>query len=80
LNLLPLASTGGGQALLALFDPSAREIPPWKASLLQGSMWLLLALAVAWTVAIGFFVSRHCRADALMHPHRLQLRGAASTA
>lgn len=56
LNLLPLASMGGGQALLALFDPAPRDTPPWKASLLQGSAWLMLALAAAWVVAIGFFV------------------------
>lgn len=56
LNLLPLPSMGGGQALLALLDPSPREMPPWKASLLQGSVWVLLALALAWAVAIGVFV------------------------
>lgn len=56
LNLLPLASMGGGQALLALVDPSPRELPRWKNSLLQASVWLTLALAAAWAVAVGFFV------------------------
>ncbi len=55
-NLLPLASMGGGQALLALLDPAPRETPPWKAWLLQASVWLLLALALSWAVAIGLFV------------------------
>ncbi|MFM9925304.1 site-2 protease family protein [Variovorax sp. H27-G14] len=57
LNLLPLASMGGGQALLALLDPAPRETPPWKAWLLQASVWLLLALALSWAVAIGLFVT-----------------------
>lgn len=55
LNLLPLPSMAGGQALLALLDPSPREMPPWKASLLQGSVWPMLALALSWAAAIGMF-------------------------
>lgn len=55
LNLLPLPSMAGGQALLALLDPSPREMPRWKASLLQGSVWLLLALALSWAAAVGIF-------------------------
>lgn len=56
LNLLPLTSMGGGQALLALVDPSPSEMPRWKDALLQGSVWLMLALAAAWAVAVGCFL------------------------
>ncbi|CAA2108439.1 site-2 protease family protein [Variovorax paradoxus] len=55
LNLLPLPSMAGGQALLALLDPSPRDMPQWKVSLLQGSVWLLLALALSWAAAVGIF-------------------------
>lgn len=55
LNLLPLATMNGGQALLALFDPSPRDQPRWKEKLMQGSAWLSIALGATWLVAIGYF-------------------------
>lgn len=56
LNLLPLTVMNGGQALLALLDPAPHETPRWKQMLMQWSVWLFIALAFSWAVAIGFFV------------------------
>lgn len=58
LNLLPLPTMGGGQALLALLDPCPHDQPRWKELLLQWSAWLAIALGAAWIVAIGVFLAR----------------------
>jgi Peptidase family M50 len=58
LNLLPLPTMGGGQALLTLLDPCPRDQPRWKELLMQWSAWLAIALGAAWIVAIGVFLAR----------------------
>jgi membrane-associated protease RseP (regulator of RpoE activity) len=58
-NLMPLPAMNGGAALLALLDPRPREMPRWKETLVQGSAWLMVALALAWVVAIGTFLLAH---------------------
>ena len=49
----------GGQALLALMKRDLHEdSSPWLRRLTEWSLWLCVALALSWLVAIGFFVVR----------------------
>ena len=57
LNLLPLPAMNGGQALLALMKRDLHEDPsPWLQRLTEWGLWLCVALALSWAVAIGVFV------------------------
>ena len=56
LNLLPLPAMNGGQALLALLKRDPREdTAPWLQRLIEWGLWLWVALALSWLVAIGCF-------------------------
>jgi membrane-associated protease RseP (regulator of RpoE activity) len=56
LNLLPLPAMNGGQALLALLKRDLREdTSPWLQRLIEWGLWLWVALALSWLVAIGYF-------------------------
>lgn len=59
LNLLPLPAMNGGQALLALMERDLHEdTSPWLRKLTEWGLWLSVALALSWLVAIGFFLVR----------------------
>lgn len=60
LNLLPLPAMNGGQALLALLKRDLHEEEPslLLQRLTEWGLWLCVALALSWLVAIGFFVVR----------------------
>jgi membrane-associated protease RseP (regulator of RpoE activity) len=56
LNLLPLPAMNGGQALLALMKRDLHEdSSPWLQRLTEWGLWLCVALALSWAVAIGVF-------------------------
>ncbi|MGJ7608407.1 site-2 protease family protein [Variovorax sp. LT1R20] len=56
-NLLPLPAMNGGQALLALLKRDLHEdASPLRQRLTEWGLWLCVALALSWLVAIGFFV------------------------
>ena len=58
-NLLPLPAMNGGQALLALLKRDLHEdASPLRQRLTEWGLWLCVALALSWLVAIGFFVVR----------------------
>ncbi|MBJ2157148.1 site-2 protease family protein [Variovorax sp. IB41] len=56
LNLLPLPAMNGGQALLALLQRGPHDdAPPRLQRLIEWGLWLWVALALSWLVALGFF-------------------------
>ena len=57
LNLLPLATFNGGQALVNLAKRGRPEVA-WEGAWGQWSLWASLLLLGAWLLALGFFVLR----------------------
>jgi len=56
-NLLPLTYTNGGQAILPWVRRDRRHPEEWEMPLANFSIWIAIAIALSWFVALIYFVA-----------------------